>query len=295
VVMNKEYEILNISKARVGVFLMPMLFVVVTMVSLSGCREKPPIPKEGDIVVWKQRSELIIKAKLGQRREHVIVDARIDHRFYEPEYERFIGQFPIDYKPKPFPKFTEQEQIAFEAEHATKIHAVKSGHPIEFNLMLNGIKAKATDDSPIGGEGIDDPNQVKVILHGYGAFPVVTKSGAKRAPYNTQQYFERELMKELDVSSKETKYGVDCYRFNGASRGKRCFGHSTYSGISGFRIYVSPDVERRISVTSQEFIYGGIKILWFTDQKNIYRARDIDAAIWRLLEAWNISHLQKSN
>ena len=281
---------LNIKTSREKLYyaFLACIFIVV----LNGCRQAPPIPEEGDIVVWKHNSALIIKAKLGQRREHVVSDPRTDHRFYEPEYEKFIGQFPIDYKPKPFPKFTEQEHIDYEtAKRNKKLPPYKSIHFIEFNLMLNGVKAKATDASPYGGEGLDDPNQVKVFLHSHGTKPIITKSGVKRAPYNTQQYFEHELMKNLDVSSKETKNGLDCYFFHDKARGKRCFGQSTYSGISGFRFYVSPDTKYRIYVSSQEFIYGGIEIKWFTDQKNIYRAREIDAAIWRLLEAWNISPL----
>jgi len=270
-----------------------LLLVGITIIGLSGCSkgEPPLIPKEGDVVIWKHRSELIIKAELGQRREHVIADARTDHLSYEPEYEKFIGQFPIDYAPKPFPKLTEQERIAFEEEHASKIHARKSLHPIQFNLMLNGVKAKATDTSHYGGREMDDPNQVKVYLRFHGGSPVMTKSGVKRAPYNTQEFFERELMKKLDVSFKEANDGLDCYRFNDGRGGKRCFGHSTYPSISGFHFYVSPDTKYRIFVTSQEFIYGGIKIEWFTDQQNINRAREIDAAIWRLLNAWNISPL----
>lgn len=268
--------------------------LIILVASLSACRQAPPIPKEGDVVIWKQSPELIIKAKLGQRREHVISDPRIEHRVYEPEYERFIGQFPIDYEPVPFPKFTEQEYIAFEAEYSSKVHAVKSAHPIQFHLMLNGVKAEATDASPYGGSGMDNPNQVKVFLHGHGTRPIITKSGVKRASYNTKQNFERELMKQLNAYSKETKDGLECYRFIDRRGGKRCFGHSTHPDISGFEFYVSPyyyspGIKNNILVTSQEFAYGGIEIIWFTDQKNIYRARDIDAAIWRLLEAWNIS------
>jgi hypothetical protein len=286
---------LTVRTKPVGFCLMPMLLFV-GIASLSGCRQPPPIPKEGDVVIWSNKwnkdSELIIKAKLGQRREHVIVDARIDHLHYEPEYERFIGQFPIDYNPKPFPTFTEQERIAYEtAKRNKKLPPYKSLHPIQFNLMLNGVKAKATDDNPHGGKGMDDSNQVKVSLHGHRILPIRTKSGAKREPYNTQQFFERELMKEMDISSKKTKDGLDCYRFSNGQGGKRCFGHSVYPSISGFSFYVSPDAKDRIFVTSQEFIYGGIKIRWFTNQKNIHRARDIDAAIWRLLDAWNISPL----
>ncbi len=262
-----------------------LLLIGVSIISLSGCRQKPPIPKEGDVVIWKHSSELIIKAKLGQRREHVIADPRIDHLSYEPEYERFIGQFPIDYDPKPFPKFTEAERRDFIADHDSKIHAVKSIHPLEFNLMLNGVTAKATDDSPHGGD-MDDPNQVKVFL---------SRPGILENPlYSTQQFFEFELMKKLDLSSKKTEHGLDCYSFKDGHGGKRCFGHSAYPTISGFEFYVSPS-EGNILARSQETIYGGIKIEWFTHQKNINRARDIDAAIWRLLEAWNVAPTQTKN
>jgi len=282
-VINNGSKMLKVRADLVFFFRMSiLLFVCIT--SLSGCRQAPPIPKEGDVVIWKHNSELIIKAKLGQRRAHTISDPRTDHRFYEPEYERFIGQFPIDYEPEPFLKFTEQEHITYEADHASKIHAVKSIHYIEFNLMLNGVKAKATDTSPVGGsKGMDDPNQVKVFLK----YP--------RGSDNTQQFFERELMKKLDISSKETKDGLDCYRFIDNTGGKRCFGQSAYTAVSGFSFYASHIFKNRIYVTSQEFIYGGIKIEWFTDPKNINRAREIDAAIWRLLDAWNISEIQNSN
>ncbi|GAA6173365.1 hypothetical protein NBRC116592_30350 [Colwellia sp. KU-HH00111] len=294
-IINKDIEMLKVRTVHVLCLLMPiLLFICIT--NLSGCRQAPPVPKEGDVVIWKHSSELIVKAKLGQRRAHVITHPSTDHRFYEPEYERFIGQFPIDYDPKPFPKFTEQERIAFEKEYASKIHAVKSIHLIEFNLILNGVEAKATDVSHFGGNRkMDDANQVKVILGGHGSFPVIMKSGAKRAPYNTQQFFERELMKELDISSKKTKYGLDCYRFIDNRGGKRCFGQSANTAVSGFSFYDSHIFKNNILVTSQEFIYGGIKVQWFTDPKNINRAREIDAAIWRLLDAWNISPNQNSN
>ena len=55
-------------------FITFLLFFCIT--SLSGCSQAPAIPKDGDEVMWRLSSELIIKAKLGQRREHVIVDAK---------------------------------------------------------------------------------------------------------------------------------------------------------------------------------------------------------------------------
>jgi hypothetical protein len=286
-----EREIANSKAAPVGMrWMFVLLLVGHSIIGLGGCSQKPPIPKEGDVVVWKHNSELIIKAKLGQRREHVIskADASTDHLFYEPEYERFIGQFPIDYDPKPFPKFSEAERRDFIAEHDSKIHAVKSLHPLEFYLMLNGTKARATDSSPYVGVGIDDPSQVRVIILGPGNFPNDANS------INTQKFFKTELMKELDADSIQTEHGVDCYNFNDGSSGKRCLGHSTLPSISGFEFYLSP-TNSNILVTSRESVYGGIRIQWFTDPRNINRAQDIDAAIWRLLKAWNIAPTQTKN
>ena len=193
--------------------------------------------------------------------------------------------------PRPFPKFTEQERIAFEAEWAAKVHAVKSGHPdIEFNLMLNGVTAKATDNSLHGGNRkMDDPNQVKVLLKSYSAYPITTNLGVNKILRNTSESFKFDYMRNLDEGSKESNYGIDCYLIIGGKGGKRCFGKSTTPSISGFKFYMSPVFKSKIRVISNELIYGGIKVEWFTAPHNINRAREIDAAIWRLLEAWNIS------
>jgi len=272
-----------------------IFYLILFLLVVKACiPEKREIPKEGDVVTWVHSSELIIKTKLGQRREHI--PTRNDSHFYEPEYEKFVGQFPIDYVPESFPKMTEQEHHDFFLQWPDrKQRPRKSIHFIEFYLMLDGVEAVATDDNPYGGKGIDDPNQVKVFLHSHHSQDkelIQTTSGSWRPPFNTKQFFESDFLKELETSTKETINGVDCYRFIGATPGKRCFGHSTYPSVSGFTFWVNPNTEKNILVSSKEFIYGGIEIVWFTDQQNINKATEIDAAIWRLLEAWNIAPSQ---
>ena len=44
----------------------------------------------------------------------------------------------------------------------------------------------------------------------------------------------------------------------------------------------------------RESIYGGITVTWITDRKNLTQTQKIDAAIWRLLDAWNIAPLAKN-
>jgi len=265
-----------------------LLFVCIVITNLSGCREKPPTPQEGDIVVWKHNSELIIKAKLGQRREHVIVDPRTDHFFYEPEYEKFIGQFPIDYKPKPFPKFTEQEQIEFEADWGAKVHAVKSGHPIQFNLMLNGVTAKATDEILVSEKALDNINQVKVELRSHGI----------RSNFlTTQDYYSRfskltaPEMWHFDKQSSD-EYDMKCYKHNEIKplSKTKCFGSSIYEKSSGV-IFTNVGTNW-VFGRSYESIYGGIEVVYRIDRRKLKHWKEVDAAIWHLLERWNISPLR---
>ncbi|MBC7750218.1 MAG: hypothetical protein H7Z73_00655 [Candidatus Saccharibacteria bacterium] len=144
--------------------------------------------------------------------------------------------------------------------------------------------AQATDASPHGPKGLDSQDQVKVFVN-----------GITHPKIDTQQFFESELMKELDSNSKITQHGLECYKFKDDHDGGRCFGKSKNKLISGFYFYISPDRDSRILVRNNEFIYGGVKIEWFTDQKNIDQAKDIDAAIWRLLTAWNVSPIKNNH
>lgn len=253
----------------------------------GGCMQKEDvvIPKEGDIVTWRHNSQLIIKTKLGQRREHVITPSRegIDHLIYEPEYERFIGQFPIDYVPERFPKFTEAERIAFEAEDANKkVHAIKSLHFTEFSLMLNGIKAKATDRSLYSDQALDDINQVKVQINAQGL--------SKGVNSTTKDAHERFLKSKEGRYDKRTsdEYDLDCYYETRVSS-LGCFGKSTSPHISGVIISISSD--GWVRGQSWESVYGGIHVEWRIHRQNLKHWKEVDAAIWRLLETWNVSPL----
>ena len=210
---------------------------------------------------------------MGERREHSLKNhsKRGEAEFYRPQYERYIGQFPIDYQPTKFDKISEE---------ARDMPISKtSGGGYEFNLMLNGSWVRATDRSVVSDETLDHPDQVKVVVNNYSL------GGS------TKQSFEDYSLLELDADSSETNNGVTCYRFKDGSSGQRCFGYSLKDAVSGFSFYVSSDVNYRIQVYTHESMYGGVEVKWYIDQKNISRAQEIDAAIWRLLDTWNISPL----
>ena len=260
------------------------LTLMIAVLLMGACMRKDPvIPKEGDVVTWMQNSSLIIRAELGQRREHI--PRKIDNLIYEPEYEMFIGQFPIDYVPEPFPKLTEEERVAFEAEYAKKLHAVKDMHDIEFSLMLNGAKGKVTDEGFYSSKALDDINQVKVVLKNYA----VTEGKTKEK----REYFIKSKKGSYDKKLSEA-YGIDCYTINGDSFGKfLCYGESSNKAVSG--VFFTRHADGWVGGEFWEPIYGGIHIEWHTHIQNLKHWREVDAAIWRLLETWNVSPLVNPN
>lgn len=115
-------------------------------------QEKKQDPyKEGDIVTWKINDHLILKAKVGERREHSLENhsKRGEAEFYRPQYERYIGQFPIDYQPIGFDKISESEARDMPISKT-------SGGGYEFNLMLNGSWVQASDRTVVSDETLDD-------------------------------------------------------------------------------------------------------------------------------------------
>ncbi|WP_435276378.1 hypothetical protein ACMAZF_05110 [Psychrobium sp. nBUS_13] len=268
--------------------------ILTALTCLTSCTDEPwqPIPKEGDVVMWKHRPELIIKAKLGQRREHVITHPQTDHRFYEPEFETFIGQFPIDYDPQPYATLTEQEYLDFEAELSQKILARKSIHHIEFYLMLNGAQVKPTDLRLTSDQALDDIDQIKVELNGRGILADHSKTTKDMHDTFVQTKVNKTWLRDEGASS---EYGLDCYRENNGSKVLviRCFGISAYKKASG--VVFSIIGSDWVYASSYESIYGGIAIKYRIDKRRLKQWRQVDAAIWRLLERWNVSPLTTPN
>lgn len=245
---------------------------------MGGCVQRE-IPKEGDIVTWMDRPELIIKTKLGQRREHIpnLGCDKCEAKF-EPEYERYIGQFPVNYVPERFPKMTQAELDAFLKEYNSKLHAVKSQHPLEFSLMLNGVKGKATDEGFYSPKVLDDVNQVKVLLQGLA-------NGKNFTSKEAYEGFPKSNKHHYDKTFSDT-YGLECYSGND-NLGLKCFGRSSNDHVFGYLF--TPMDENTMWVRSWEPIYGGIQVEWRIHLKSLKHWKEVDAAIWRLLESWNVS------
>lgn len=261
-----------------------MLIFIALVVSFCMQDRKDEIPMEGDVVVWKHGASLIVKAILGPRREHVIVNPKVDSLIYEPKYEKYLGQFPIDYKPKCFSELAKEEYVKFESEYGNRSHGFKKQHYIEFNLMLHGSEFGATDRGVYSSEALDDINQVKVKVYYAG--------NVNRTSSLYENIKEGDGIYDSNMSS---EYKMDCYKFSRKrSDTYSCYGKSNYDKDFGALVSVYSD-GRWVEGYSIEPIYGGIKVYYRMDKSNIENWKEVDSAIWSLLECWNVSPLDMYN
>lgn len=260
-------------------FTLSLLLVISLLLELSlfqiGCmqQEKKQDPyKKGDIVTWKINDHLILKAEVGQRREHVVTRTpRGEAEFYRPQYERYIGQFPIDYQPIGFDKISELESRDMPISKT-------SGGGYEFNLMLNGSTVQASDRVVESNDTLDHPDQVKVVINSYQG-SLTTKEGHLRGVSEVEGKFEQEM---------SDQYNLQCRTRDDIGLG--CFGDSTNSQVSG--IVFSFRGDDQVKAISYEPIYGGIEVEWYFNRKNLKHWQEIDTAIWDLIDTWNISPME---
>ena len=254
------------------------ILLTLCLIFFTGCfqRENSVLPKEGDIVTWKQNDHLIVKAILGERRKHIVNThcRRCEVEFYRPEREHFLGQFPIDYIPEKFSKINKLE--------ANSLPNPYSNYQLEFNFMLNGSTGTATDKSIYSQDGMDHPDQVKVI---------VNNRDIKKTTGEIHKIF---LKKNKDIFDEKMfiEYGLYCYPRKDI-KNIWCFGESDNNRVSGLMVAFMSN--NRVVVQSRESVYGGVEVYWVVNRKNLKYWKKIDAKIWDLLDIWNVSPLSDSS
>lgn len=255
------------------------IVVSLCLIFLTGCtpKEKPYISQEGDIVTWKQNPQLIVKAKLGPRREHIFDThcKRCEREFYRPAREHYLGQFPIDYIPEKFPVITQEE--------ADSLPMPDSNRQLQFDLKLRDSRFQATD-----GYLPDHNDQVRVRIEGL----TLDMRAENLDTYKT--FLQRkEFFKE---NSKFEKYGLTCYQRLEADYSFNCYGYSKENNVTGVLLSVktlesTEALENKIiQIRGDSYEpnkYGGIWVQWETNLNNWGRWQEIDSAIWRLLDTWN--------
>lgn len=252
-----------------------ILFLVIITVLQGGCmkKEKKDPYKQGDLVTWKFNEELIIKTELGQRRIHIKdKDQRIENTFYRPHLEHYVGQFPIDYQPKKYATLSKQE--------AQQIEPYKRDvdNWLEFDLMLNGSWVEPTDISIHSPKALDHEDQVKVRVNVAHKEDLIS---------NTKDFFDYRFENYLDKNSKQEYYNMSCFNLL-SGHGKECFGISSNQNISGYKVLIFDNSNISVDYHNEPY-YGGVSIRYVVNPKNFDKIPNIDQAIWRMLNAWNVS------
>lgn len=251
-----------------------MTLLVIIILLQGGCMKKEKdqvyIPQESEIVTWKQNDHLIVKAKLGERRKHIVNEhcPKCEQDFYKPEREHYLGKFPIDYKPEKFPEISIAE--------AKKLPLPYSDGQLEFDLMINGSTVQATDQSIATDRGLDHMDQVKVRLRN-------TRFDGRTS--DVINYRSENKPNDFDLENSK-KYGMKCWIFE-KTDGLNCYGQSNYDQSAG--VLFTHMNRNWVLARTFEPLYGGISIEWSIDKRNLHRWKEVDEAIWRLLEAWNVS------
>lgn len=257
---------------KIAVFFMGLM-------ALGGCKpqEEVHIPREGDIVTWKQNDQLIVKAKLGPRREHIRYDGceKCKREFYHPDREHYLGQFPIDYIPKKYLKITTEE--------AESLSLPYSNYQLEFDLILNNSAVQATDKFIDGDDGLDHKDQVKIMILNE------TFNNRTSDIYSLAQISDSSVREAKEWS---LKYGLDCWLFQ-KTNSLRCYGNSNYNKSLG--VFFKHMGGNWIFAESWEPMYGGIYVKWRIDKRNLHHWREVDAKIWQLIDNWNVSPLDNKN
>lgn len=255
--------------------------LLIISLSLLSCSKQPAphIPQEGELVTWYMTPELVIRTRLGERREHIV--GRHDAEFYRPHFESYLGQFPLDDQPERLKTIGVAELKQWAADPMAVIST------LEFNLMLNGSRFKATDESINGPKGLDHVDQVKVVVERRGLADKWTSTADEY-----KQLKARQGLREYDDDFSR-RYDLACYTYiytQIGGEGRFCYGQSSNPNITGVRIaFMGGSKSDWLYAESLEPIDGGLVVRWRIDRRNLAQWQEIDAAIWRFLDAWNVA------
>ena len=105
---------------------------------------------------------------------------------------------------------------------------------------------------------------------------------------------KRLLQDFLDPKAYQDTYGLRCYRGRVVSDRLTCYGLRDAANREDILLYVpvtpagSPNTYPMIKANYFSARYGGVRIAWRTHVSNLPRWQEIDAQIWKFIDAWNV-------
>jgi hypothetical protein len=136
-----------------------------------------------------------------------------------------------------------------------------------------------------------DPDKVEVAyLHGGNPHEADPDAPGEYPP----NMLKRALEETLDPKRYRDQYGLRCYQGRVAPGRITCYGPRAAAGedimLTALVPPYAPDVtfpEMQARYFSKR--YGGVRLSWRTHVRNLPRWREIDAQIWKLIDAWNVA------
>jgi hypothetical protein len=103
---------------------------------------------------------------------------------------------------------------------------------------------------------------------------------------------KRALAEWLNASHYEDQYGLRCYEWRVPSARLTCYGPREGGEdimLTTLQPPYAPGDFPQLQARYFSRRYGGVRIAWRTSVQNLPRWREIDAQIWRFIDAWNIA------
>jgi hypothetical protein len=218
--------------------------------------------KTGDIVTWRVTPQLLINAKAGKLNTF---------EYNDPNGKFYLGQFPVDYRPKKILKINPKK-----IKDITDIN-----NALNFDLIINNEKNVPIYDSSM----YPLLNQVRVTSQPVKGFEP-SKLTWPREKIDYVLSFYGGANKKLKYDT----FGLECYP-SGSGYDSVCIGTTGHPHHPQVYLYTSKNVHSEnmtIYATSYTSLYGGLRVEWEATVKDLKNWKEIDAAIWRLLDTWNV-------
>ena len=137
-----------------------------------------------------------------------------------------------------------------------------------------------------------DQNKVEVVYLHAGDPHEADPDAPGEYPPNMLKRSLRELLNPNDYKD---MYGLRCYKGRVLTDRLTCYGPRDAAAGEDILLYVplAPETSAHafpmLKANYFSRRYGGVRIAWRTHVRNLPRWRDIDAQIWKLIDAWNVA------
>jgi hypothetical protein len=166
--------------------------------------------------------------------------------------------------------------------------AQQSGHgEVHFDFFLPDFSGYTLNNY----RSDSDPDKVEVVYVHAGNPHEADPDAPGEYPPNM---LKRSLGETLDPNHYQDQYGLRCYQGRIATSRITCYGRRDAAGEDIMLTALVPPYPADLTfpeVQARYFskLYGGVRISWRTHVRNLPRWRQIDAQVWKFIEAWNVA------